>query len=61
MLWQHSGGNLKFIITEIDPDYRAWVGDVIMDFVSEDAARAYCKKETWSGAYYFVYGKLGKD
>ena len=43
---------MEFEIVEHDKDYRAITDRKIMDFPSLEAAKEYCKKESWSGYAY---------
>ena len=45
---------MKFLITEVDRDYNAWVSDTVMEFNSTPEADEYCKNESWAGAFYYA-------
>ena len=44
---------MKFIVTEVDKDYNVITSTNIMEFDTIEEADAWCRKETWSGHYYF--------
>jgi len=44
----------KFTIVEFDKDYKVVTGTAVKKFNSLEEAEEYCKKESWSGYYYFV-------
>jgi hypothetical protein len=48
---------VKYEITVVDRDYRAWVESYTLDFVNEDEVKRYCENERWSGEDYY-YKKI---
>jgi hypothetical protein len=42
-----------FEIVELDRDYRVVTRIFLKEFASEEEAKAYCAKETWTGFQYF--------
>lgn len=44
---------MKFEVTEVDRDYNTITKTTIMEFASQQEADDWCRKETWSGYYYF--------
>lgn len=50
---------MKFVVTEVDKDYNAVTSSKIMEFETVEEADAWCRKETWSGYYY--YNRLLED
>lgn len=45
----------RFIICEIDNDYRTMTGTEDKWFSSREEARDYCDKESWSGYRYLLH------
>jgi hypothetical protein len=44
---------MKFVVTEVDKDYNVISSTKIVEFDNVEEADAWCRKETWSGYYYF--------
>ncbi|MDF2809522.1 MAG: hypothetical protein K0S56_553 [Microvirga sp.] len=43
------------VIVEVDRDYRTVTDTKFMDFSSDEAAREYARKESWTGYSYHAY------
>lgn len=43
------------VIVEVDRDYRTVTDTTFMDFASEEAAKDYASKKTWTGYQYYAY------
>lgn len=51
----------RAIINLIDKDYRAFTGSEEITVSSWDEAEEYCRKSSWSGYDYYVYGLVDDE